>query len=818
MHAFRRIMGTMFLVGALVCLPGVVDAQIPNTISYQGILTNASIPPAIVPDGNYNLVFKLYTVSTGGSAFWTETRSNVPVTEGRFWVELGSLTPLTGVSFGAAYFLGITVNSGVELPRIPLTASAYSLNARRVATVDSATGGNITSKVSIGPGHTNTGINAFVAGSSNTVLGRLSTICGGEANSIDSAYGTIGGGNNNHVGGTFSTIGGGDGNSARSNQSTIGGGVANFTRGLCATVGGGSTNNADGQGAFVGGGLSNYADGFASAVAGGYGNVAGSVSAGTGNHSFVGGGYSNKTEGQFSVIAGGKGNQAAGDYSSISGGFSDTITASGDYSYLFGIGSKLTQDSTFMVDMPHIRFGKEAGGYEFPTVDGANGQVLKTNGSGRLNWAASPGVPIPLTLSGSLSGPLLDVDQAGPSAAVDISNTNGATTTAYIGTTNEGVVGFRSMNAGRLGRLDCGALGSYNFPVQRYGMLGTATHGVFGKDSSSGNWGALGSVNHGVYGSSTSAWAGYFSGKLEASIDANGALSRPLVLTNPGNTSGTAVSMLFKVDGGENRGKGGIAYERTNTWNRGDMHFLQSSAATLDIADLSNAVMTIKNDGSIGVGTKSPAEKLEIKGSLRLDAGAGVGQMMRFTDGGVLKWALAYRPWASGKLSLSNDAPGGMNLMTFDALNNRVGIAQDNPAYPLDVSGSCHASSFPTSSDIRLKKNIQPLGSVLDKVERLNGVSFDWNETYDSLGRSTGHREIGVIAQDVEAQFPELVTWWSDQNYRAVDYGRLTAVLIEAVKELRAENRAMTKRLAELELLSKSNDKPGESLVSPAER
>ena len=127
-----------------------------------------------------------------------------------------------------------------------------------------------------------------------------------------------------------------------------------------------------------------------------------------------------------------------------------------------------------------------------------------------------------------------------------------------------------------------------------------------------------------------------------------------------------------------------------------------------------------------------------------------------------------------------------------------VGVNTTAPAYPLDVAGNCHASSFPTSSDARLKTNVQQLTGVLDKVEKLRGVSFDWNSTYEAMGRSTGHREIGVIAQEVEAQFPELVTTWGDQNYRAVDYGRLTAVLIEAVKELRAQNSELSQQNLEL--------------------
>jgi len=87
-----------------------------------------------------------------------------------------------------------------------------------------------------------------------------------------------------------------------------------------------------------------------------------------------------------SFVGGGKNNIASGDYSTIPGGYQDTITATGDYSYLFGINSNLTQDSTFMVDLPHIRFGNEAGGYEFPTTDGSSGQALVTNGSGLVGW------------------------------------------------------------------------------------------------------------------------------------------------------------------------------------------------------------------------------------------------------------------------------------------------------------------------------------------------------------------------------------------------------------------------------------------------
>jgi hypothetical protein len=95
----------------------------------------------------------------------------------------------------------------------------------------------------------------------------------------------------------------------------------------------------------------------------------------------------NSVTGRASAVTGGKWNVVDGDYSAICGGFGDTIALTADYSYIFGIGSKVTEDSTIMVDMPHIRFGSEATGYEFPASDGESGQIMTSDGSGMLSWS-----------------------------------------------------------------------------------------------------------------------------------------------------------------------------------------------------------------------------------------------------------------------------------------------------------------------------------------------------------------------------------------------------------------------------------------------
>ncbi|MCH8873815.1 hypothetical protein IH824_13765, partial [candidate division KSB1 bacterium] len=106
------------------------QAQIPETVSYQGVLTDAQ--GNAVSDGSYSLTFNLYESATGGSSIWGETQ-DIEVVNGLFNAILGSVKPLSN-SFDRPYWLGIAIGSDAELePRIELTASAYSLNARSVA-------------------------------------------------------------------------------------------------------------------------------------------------------------------------------------------------------------------------------------------------------------------------------------------------------------------------------------------------------------------------------------------------------------------------------------------------------------------------------------------------------------------------------------------------------------------------------------------------------------------------------------------------------------------------------------------------------------
>jgi hypothetical protein len=96
-------------------------------------------------------------------------------------------------------------------------------------------------------------------------------------------------------------------------------------------------------------------------------------------------------------------------------------------------------------------------------------------------------------------------------------------------------------------------------------------------------------------------------------------------------------------------------------------------------------------------------------------------------------------------------------------------------------------------SDARVKTNIELIPNALEKVEAIRGVTYTRTDAPHE-----GVRQAGVIAQEVELVLPEVVKT-NEEGMKSVAYGNLTALLIEAVKELSAQNKALLARLEVLE-------------------
>jgi len=225
-----------------------------------------------------------------------------------------------------------------------------------------------------------------------------------------------------------------------------------------------------------------------------------------------------------------------------------------------------------------------------------------------------------------------------------------------------------------------------------------------------------------------------------------------------------------------------------------------------------NALTILKN-GNTGIGTSTPAYKLDVNGEI-VSRSANAFKLRNTSYSILLRndntdfWLLltdkddpggtwnSLRPFRI-ELSTGNVFFGNGALTVFHGGNTGIG-ANPSSSYKLYVNGSAYATGSWTSSDIKWKKNIQPLTGVLNDVSRLQLVSYDWRtEEFPDLGFDND-RHIGLIAQDVEKVFPLLVRTNEDGS-KAIAYDKLSAVLVEAIKEQQQQIEAEKAKNKELE-------------------
>jgi len=98
------------------------------------------------------------------------------------------------------------------------------------------------------------------------------------------------------------------------------------------------------------------------------------------------------------------------------------------------------------------------------------------------------------------------------------------------------------------------------------------------------------------------------------------------------------------------------------------------------------------------------------------------------------------------------------------------------------ITGKFNSNGIEETSDIRFKTNITKLSNSLEKLLQIRGVSYNWRVDEFPERAFNERTEIGVIAQEVEKVFPELVS--TDANgYKSVQYSHMVPVLLEAIKE-----------------------------------
>jgi hypothetical protein len=209
----------------------------------------------------------------------------------------------------------------------------------------------------------------------------------------------------------------------------------------------------------------------------------------------------------------------------------------------------------------------------------------------------------------------------------------------------------------------------------------------------------------------------------------------------------------------------------SNEATAGNVTLTNSVGGSIRLAN--NGVIALTaTGGNVGINTISPGETLDVNGTgiIRsvLDASNSTTAAFVVTGGiSISKTSNATSVTSGGALTVA----GGM------------GILKD-----VYVGGT-----VTSSSDTRLKKNLRPLISVLNKIENITPLK------YNSINEFDNDDHIGFIAQDFETDFPELLMRNSQDAYYSLAYDRITALNMACIKELRTENSELKERISKLE-------------------
>jgi hypothetical protein len=213
----------------------------------------------------------------------------------------------------------------------------------------------------------------------------------------------------------------------------------------------------------------------------------------------------------------------------------------------------------------------------------------------------------------------------------------------------------------------------------------------------------------------------------------------------------------------EDGGTGDPGYIRTYTYGTANMQLGDGG--------------TYFNVGNIGIGTTSPNSLLDVRGKVNVVQG---GRTLSLGDGNYANHILCDSN-VDFAFNYNNSSTGGLGFF------GGTSSAKFMCSYTGTLTVAGDVIAYGTPSDARLKDIKEKVPNALESVLKLNGYKFDWKERESNIygdDKTILHikEDIGVIAQEVEALFPELART-NDDGYMSVRYQGLTAVLIEAIKE-----------------------------------
>lgn len=329
---------------------------------------------------------------------------------------------------------------------------------------------------------------------------------------------------------------------------------------------------------------------------------------------------------------------------------------------------------------------------------------------------------------------------------------------AYAGNNSDNA--FDTITVGLYGYTDVSSLGT------SYGVYGLSQH-VKGT---------------GVYGVATKGWAGYFAGPWGSSGDGQISGGDLDILYDAGPKTGGNLYVEKKITSAQYCiGASCIVAWPSGVGGSGSTNYIPRFTAA---STLGNSVI-YQSSSKIGIGTTAPNKKLHV-----YDVSANAEIDIQSTAAASSWWGI-YHNATSDDLVLWKDAA---DRFTFtDDGKFGVGVVPSvsiQTGGDITATGNVTAAAFLYSSDARLKTNVKTINNPLETIKSLRGVTFNWGKN--------NQPSLGFIAQEVEKVLPQLVHEQEGQKY--LEYGNMTAVLVEAVK---AQQQQIEELQAEIEQLKK---------------
>ena len=271
--------------------------------------------------------------------------------------------------------------------------------------------------------------------------------------------------------------------------------------------------------------------------------------------------------------------------------------------------------------------------------------------------------------------------------------------------------------------------------------------------------------------------------------------------TTAGTAQGAALDFGLSRNSGAYKPQAGkIAVGREHDWTADDTKIDAFMSFSVYQNNALNERMRIDSSGDIGIGTSSPSTTLHLATSspvVKLEdtdatgtpqcevSGAG-GDLILRVDKDDEKSSSIFVVQIDGSNRIIINSNGAVNFSgDYGSLGDVLTSQEDTDAPIWDIGGG--------ESDSRLKENVKEF-KALDLVNKLRPVEFDWNDKAIKKGH-----DFGLIAQEVESVLPKIVKESRHTGYKKLAYEELVPFLVQSVKELTEENKALRERLDAIE-------------------